>query len=168
LLSFIKFFFFSNILTLSPASNGTDLFICESVGGKISKMNINNGQFAIIDIATGIANPTDLFIQGNDVYAIDGNYSSLDEGKIFVVKNSVLGISEDSFFEEVLYPNPTSNFLMFNKTYNDLTYQILDVNGKQKLTGKLENGNKIDVSSIQSGLYLLQLENGFSTNFIKN
>jgi hypothetical protein len=48
------------------------------------------------------------------------------------------------------------------------TYQIIDVNGKLLLTGKLEKGQKIDVRSIHSGFYMLQLENGFSTNFIKN
>ena len=149
-------------------SNGMDLFFCQSVGGKISKMDVNNGQSAIIDIATGIANPTDLFIKGNDIYVIDGNYSSLDEGKIFVIKNSVMGLNDDSYCNAVFFPNPTSDFLSFNNISIESTYQILDVNGKLLLTGKLEKGQKIDVRSIHSGFYMLQLENGFSTNFIKN
>ena len=73
-----------------------------------------------------------------------------------------------------VYPNPTNSILHIelNNSQTDLTYQVFDLLGKQIISEILEPGSasKIDVSSWNSGLYLIKISNGDTTEtkrFIK-
>ena len=67
---------------------------------------------------------------------------------------------EDQFLSDlVIYPNPVNNILSI-KTAQDLTKKtatVFDVNGKRVLNGFILN-NSINVSSLESGIYLLRIE----------
>lgn len=72
-------------------------------------------------------------------------------------------LSVDQFLisDLIMYPNPTTHSLNLNAenyTLNKSEYSVLDMNGRQVLKGKLFN-NTIDVSKIQSGNYILRLNN---------
>jgi hypothetical protein len=62
-----------------------------------------------------------------------------------------------SIVEEELdvFPNPSSDFLHFNKKRN-LDYTLLDVRGKTVLTGKTTQS--IDIRNLDSGIYFLNIE----------
>ena len=68
-------------------------------------------------------------------------------------------ILEDDF---VVYPNPTANTLYFkNNTSNNDSYhiQLIDVYGKVIIETKSEISNKIDVTNITGGMYIVRLTN---------
>lgn len=82
------------------------------------------------------------------------------------------GINEVSPFKEMfVYPNPT-NSTLFIKTenYSSLQYSITNSIGQVIKQGQL-NGNNMDVSDLQTGIYFIRLKNDkgqwFSSKFIK-
>ena len=60
-----------------------------------------------------------------------------------------------------VFPNPVSSTLQINSSSKALDFQILSANGKVVLSGKANN-NSIDLSTINNGLYFIQIlfENG--------
>jgi len=70
---------------------------------------------------------------------------------------------ENESLGNVLYPNPTSDYLFINSNSN---YKIVSANGVEVSNGVVE-GNSIDVSSLESGVYYLQLIDTKSTSTLK-
>jgi hypothetical protein len=49
-----------------------------------------------------------------------------------------------------------------------LAYKIMDVSGKELVTGKLNHTlHMIDVEHLATGTYFFEIENGYKTKFIK-
>lgn len=73
------------------------------------------------------------------------------------------------------YPNPTSDYLTIDNLSlagHDLHYAVYDLHGKKLTEGRLDKGQQklIDVSSLQHGIYIVNVSNGartFSNKFIK-
>lgn len=66
------------------------------------------------------------------------------------------------------YPNPASDFirLVGSSTHSGTVYQIFDLHGRQVETGKLEsNRTGIDVSNLESGMYVFKLHNQSPVKF---
>ena len=82
--------------------------------------------------------------------------------------SSNLGLDEFSSAEELgleFYPNPiTNNMLYINRTSTDFnTVKVYSILGTKILETKLENNNaigKVDVSSLNAGLYFVEVNNG--------
>ena len=74
-----------------------------------------------------------------------------------------VSIDEDNLTDDfVVYPNPTANNIYFkNNTYNNSSYhvQLIDVYGKVIIETESEISNKIDVTNITSGMYIVRLTN---------
>ncbi|MFT4612793.1 MAG: hypothetical protein ACJA1H_001723 [Glaciecola sp.] len=73
-----------------------------------------------------------------------------------------------------VYPNPTNSILNIelNGSQSNLTFEVFDTLGKQIVIKTLDNGNlsQIDVTTWNSGLYLIKISNGDKTEtkrFIK-
>ena len=66
--------------------------------------------------------------------------------------------SEEDF---ILFPNPVKGDIVNIKLRmnTDITYRVLNINGRQVMSGKLSQ-NTINVSDLQSGLYFLELNDG--------
>ncbi len=72
--------------------------------------------------------------------------------------------------EEVLpdvkvYPNPASDFIFIEVNQADLlkaSYKIFDVSGKMFMEGSVRGGEKINLSGLDDGLYMLLFTNGQS------
>lgn len=69
--------------------------------------------------------------------------------------------SEGSRFE--MYPNPVEDilFIEFNST-RDIAYEVLDMNGRVLINGKLENW-QIDFSPLSTGVYIMKVSDGNKT-----
>ncbi|MGB6268988.1 MAG: FG-GAP-like repeat-containing protein [Olleya sp.] len=84
-----------------------------------------------------------------------------------------LSIDEFLISDLILYPNPTSYSLNLNAknyTLENTEFSIFDMNGRQVTKGILID-NSIDVSKLQTGNYILRLNNNGSIKaqkFIKN
>ena len=88
--------------------------------------------------------------------------------------NSTLSI--DSFEGKgnlTLYPNPATTEIGFNfsnDSFSDIGYSIFDLTGKKISSGLLDGENKIDVESLNAGIYIVELKSDNNTStgkFIK-
>jgi hypothetical protein len=63
-----------------------------------------------------------------------------------------------------MYPNPLKGNNLFIKTQQDSPIKIYNVLGKLILSDTVNSSkNKIDVSSLQKGIYLIKVTSGKST-----
>lgn len=72
-----------------------------------------------------------------------------------------------------IYPNPVQNelFISSEKHLKNYSFQIFDVLGKVKISGKLENSKSINIETLSKGIYIIRIkddsENTISKKFIK-
>ncbi|MFC4165559.1 M14 family zinc carboxypeptidase [Epilithonimonas zeae] len=93
----------------------------------------------------------------------DGIY--LDDIKLEVIEN-FLNVNETDKKSISIYPNPVKSVLSIISSENKKSFEIYALDGKLLKTGKI-NSNKIDVSNLNSGEYLLKLDNEKVIKFIK-
>jgi len=99
-----------------------------------------------------------------------GNRVTFNNISIKGKQDNLSVVEADSKLEFVMYPNPTTGVLNLVYSYQDVNYAIFSIDGKLIQSGKLDNP-QINVSSIQHGIYLLQLSADGKTEtkkFIKN
>ena len=108
---------------------------------------------------------SDLLVNMDPVYNYNVAKAATGAMLHFAVASTVL--SENSYnedFQVSFFPNPVNDFLNINfgtLTDSNYTFSIVDINGKRVLEKKISNPNlleKIDVSQLQSGVYLVALE----------
>ena len=95
---------------------------------------------------------------------VDNGLSAITSFKL-----EALGIGQHIRSSIEIYPNPAGNELFIAGEYTDgTTVEIIDQIGKTVLYQRIQsNNNKLDVSQLQGGLYLVKitLENSRPTNF---
>ena len=74
-------------------------------------------------------------------------------------ENSRIGQSKCKNHVTPLYPNLALDFVMVQDAKLDPSYKILDMNGKIVLDWKIRPEAKIDVSSLEKGIYILAIGN---------
>ena len=65
------------------------------------------------------------------------------------------------------YPNPSTSYISLSSLAESKKYVIYTMQGKEILHGTISNDNKIDVRSLEKGLYILKLEDLEMVKFIK-
>ena len=129
---------------------GGTVLSTDLVNGSVPTLN---GQTVMVDLTAGVminsANviTADLTTDNGVVHVIDAvlvpDLSDLDEGKILEFK---------------VYPNPASDNIKIDVLDNNFDQaMIYDMNGRIILEISLENSNSIDISLIESGIYILGL-----------
>jgi hypothetical protein len=80
------------------------------------------------------------------------------------VNSCVLGTNEFQVDNFKIYPNPATNGYLYvtSKLNGAKNISVFDVLGKQVLKNKL-NGERLDISSLKSGVYFLTIEQGKSS-----
>ena len=90
---------------------------------------------------------------------------------VFSLLNIVSGIDANkTSLSFSMYPNPTANFLVFSREIVNHDFMIYDSKGSFVMSGVLSQ-NKVDVSALLNGNYLIKISNESSTgikSFIKN
>lgn len=95
-----------------------------------------------------------------------GGDGSADNSNKFGIDNVVLPtqsnpqvLSTENIAKQAfsIYPNPTTEFLNIKNLNGAYSYSISDVTGKQIQAQKNKTTNQINVQSLNSGLYLLQI-----------
>lgn len=105
--------------------------------------------------------------QGAAVFGNIGPLPNLQEAANAV---STLSRNQHKQLSWYVYPNPTNNFLniYIDNNIQITDYQILDINGKQVVSGHFKQ--QVDVSLLPNGLYFLKLissDNVYCDKFIK-
>ncbi|MFN2260547.1 MAG: T9SS type A sorting domain-containing protein [Psychroflexus sp.] len=86
----------------------------------------------------------------NDETAFDG----------FCVLSMLNSTSFENSLNIYVYPNPAENKLFIkSKNQNNLTLEIFNLEGKSVLQNKLDNKRELNVSSLNSGIYLVKIKN---------
>ncbi len=91
--------------------------------------------------------------------------TNLDGGsdlKFYIAKlgSTVSGINEIGQLNTMygVYPNPANDLIYIDKLTGKTTMQIVDISGKEVIAAQLTNSTEsIDVSSLQNGIYFIEL-----------
>ncbi len=152
--------------TLAEFTSGTgfgvnsifDMPDYQSTSGSID-LHINSGSPAI-DAGTSIGiDPSQVDIDGEVRFFGQTIDMGADEF------GSSVGIREFSSIQTIIYPNPTSDYIMIASSEGKpKTFAILDFHGKKLLSGNLIN-RQISLAELKKGTYLLSLffETGSTT-----
>ena len=157
-------------VTATDADAGTILNYSISGGADRALFRINRTSGALaFTTAPDFEIPAD---QGSDneynveVTASDGTNSDTQTIIVTVTNDpsdDILGFSAD---EEaaVIFPNPSGDYLEVRSLVGG-AFQLLSLSGKPLLEGT--TNTKMDITSLQSGLYLIQLPDGRLLKFVK-
>ena len=111
----------------------------------------SNNNIEITEVGIGTSTIT--------VTATDGFGGSVSDEFIFTVTEAPLGLVETLNVQ--VYPNPTISFLNVGAS-KSLDVRLIDLNGKTLQTTSGKN-IQIDLRAIESGMYLLKISDGTST-----
>lgn len=79
----------------------------------------------------------------------------------FIVIDACLSIEEQEFENITVFPNPTNGILKVDNIQSEATYSMISLSGQIVAEGELFiNSNTIDISSVQNGIYVLQIKQG--------
>jgi hypothetical protein len=91
-----------------------------------------------------------------------------DRVNVFNNQLIVLGMEDISLDNISIYPNPTNDVLSFKGFTNNVMISIFDTLGKIVLNKTIEANQSLDVSNLQSGIYIIKFKNSNTTfKFIK-
>ena len=80
---------------------------------------------------------------------------STTDNKVIIINDSTLGIAENVKTKITVYPNPANDFIAVDSDVEITKFKIFDLNGRTVNTGSPLN-NRIDVNTLQRGIYLVQ------------
>ncbi|MFC2110104.1 T9SS type A sorting domain-containing protein [Bacteroidota bacterium] len=66
-----------------------------------------------------------------------------------------------------IYPNPTDDYIGFSGLNSSQHYIIYDFLGKEIIKGMIRKNEKVDVKSLESGIYFILTETGEKIKFVK-
>lgn len=160
----------SGVIRSPAASADNDFYVFNSVGGS-SYVGILN---ANVEVLWMTFTPSDgnsaarLFINDIDPSSSDAGMMGIDArsefntittaGLVDEFSGNVLSVQTNELLELSIYPNPASDkiYIVSNNTIDNI--EVYDILGKRVIT--LKNVNEMDVSKLNSGLYLLKIWTG--------
>ena len=144
---------------------------CQS--NKIEKINIRNGNNDNVTNFNASTNPDLYCIVVDDIDYSTTNWTNRDPASTFVNNETdceALSLVDNDFELDVtIYPNPTDNYLFIEGNVNPISITIYNLLGAKVIAKS--NTDKIDVSELSKGVYIINISDGVSqTNrkFIKN
>lgn len=150
------------------AIEGNELYIASDQNDTVYLKNLSDGN---TDEAT-VVRTLDLGGDTN-IYSIDVEddffYFSAtgDQGGIFRINTENLSVGDNQLSEVKLFPNPSSQYLNMTGVNTTTAYTILDLNGKQILTGLINTDAPIDISALATGIYFINISETGTLKFIK-
>jgi hypothetical protein len=97
----------------------------------------------------------DTFSNKANIY-FDYNFPIVTNNYTTTIQNT-LGLPENDFINDIIaYPNPVKEFLNFKTQHNILKIEIYDIVGR-KLSSNSVADNKIDLSDLKAGNYILKI-----------
>ncbi|MBW2937133.1 T9SS type A sorting domain-containing protein [Aureisphaera sp. CAU 1614] len=140
-----------------------DIYISYIFEDKISKYDQTNGLVTQIE---GINGPIGMIVIGEDLY-----FTQYDANKISKIDiNSLpisLSVSENDFENISIYPNPVSTDLTINGLDKSVTAEIYDLEGRLIKISIINPLDKLSVDDLNSGFYLLKIDDYKVVKFIK-
>ena len=171
----LRFYNGSSWATVATWARGTSFennnFYTATVTLSASEYNFaSNSRFRFQNDASG--NADHIYIDQVTIKGIIGNGGQSTNAVNAVAGYSTYSNDGNNFAgDKMLYPNPARDIINVNPSFGSLesSYRITNLLGQVISSGNIKN-NSIDVSSLQRGVYLLELtdeEETFTTKFIK-
>ncbi len=121
-----------------------------------------------------VANSNDVYCSGMGFGFISIDTISYDPGQIsaaypFVTKleQTIAGNTNPKAKMPVLYPNPATNTLYLKGITQNTSAEIYNMLGQQVLVVAINPGQPLNISALQTGSYVLKLDNSNPIKFIK-
>ena len=141
------------------AMNDDFLLICESIGNSISYYSLPNYQYTNIIQLSPNSWPNGSVIINNELYftqTVAGKISKLQlNGLSGTLANNMPSKQSNS---TSIYPNPTKDLFTIKSDIQIEKYEIYNIEGKLVQNSNVQN-NKVDVSELSNGTYMLLLDN---------
>ena len=172
--------------TLNASTSGTEVLLArfDKMSGECLSHNKITAAVAEVEYGSGLT------ADASGDYIVGGNFSSKlyfdgyeltsvgGKSDFFLAKFanspcSPLSVGENTNEENILvYPNPATEFIQLSISRQQATYKIVDLSGKLVQQGILLVGDEqINISNLQSGLYLLRTEDemgAFTSKLVKH
>lgn len=143
------------------ASRGTDLFVTTDFG-VFATNNFGQHWFAIND---GLKNLN----VGSIKFLNDTLYVGTNGNGIWKLSMADIHLNvqehQQSGNSIVIYPNPASDYIHVPANSGKANFKIIDMLGKEVISGMLNSDKEIDISGIQSGAYIvcIRFDNNIQT-----
>ncbi len=157
----------------SITSVGEYLYFLSDETGSVYRTTIENPDtetVSYIDLPFS-GNQTLFSIAHNGDYLYYTLQDNEDEGGIYRIADDVLSVEELAISPRRIYPNPAREYIVIDgrRNENSMTYKIMNLLGNTVASGRIvRDDNRIDVSALSEGLYLIQFMDGVSLKFIKS
>ena len=163
----------NQLIGLLDLSNNIALTKLRCFENKIEILNIKNGNNTNVTNFNASTNPDLYCIVVDDISYSTTNWTNIDPASTFVNNETdceALSLVDNNFELEVtIYPNPTDNYLFIEGNENPISITIYNLLGAKVIAKS--NTDKIDVSELSKGVYIINISDGVGqTNrkFIKN
>ena len=129
---------------------------------EIMTIDLNDATPTATTLVTGFNDPTGLFFDNGYLYIAD----RLGD-KILKYTDAVLDIKDIELISDLVYPNPSSDYINIKNLNTANRYTIYNSLGKMVNFGELQLNDKINIQSLKTGIYYFSLDDGRVSKFIK-
>ena len=162
-----------NQLTSLNMSNNTALTALDCINNPLESLDVRNGNNTNFNLFFSTFNPDLICIFVDDADWSATNWTNIDPASTFVNNEAeceALSLGDNSLVLEVnIYPNPTANYLFIEGNKNPISISIYNLLGTEVISES--NTQKIEVSELSKGIYIISVSDGVSQSnkkFIKN
>jgi hypothetical protein len=134
------------------------------------ELNFSDVVFPLyIDFISGIGVPSNIpnkaIIQDKTFDMVDGNWVQVDQAFYYYSAGSSTSIYELENLSVGFYPNPAFEdiILKWGENYQNLNLQVFQMTGAKVMEKQVVSGEKVSVSHLIKGIYLVKLLNGQKT-----
>jgi hypothetical protein len=162
----------SNQLTSLDVSNNSALIELRCYNNQLTSLDVRNGNNTNFTDYNSTNNPDLTCIFVDDAAYSNTNWTNIDPASTFVNNEAecALSIGDNAFELDVtIYPNPTDNYLFIEGNKNPISISIYNLLGAEVISKS--NTDKIDVSELSNGVYIIKISDGIGQTdrkFIKN
>jgi hypothetical protein len=153
----------SNVTTTAP------IFINPNIAAQ-APFQHNNFDYKLSNNSNGINAGNNTYVSPLYNFDLNGTTRIYDTTvDIGAYESATLNTEEAALNLVKCYPNPTTNRITLNPINSEMKYSIFSVNGTLIKEGSVTTQNEeIDLSSFESGIYLLKTSVGETIKIIKN
>jgi hypothetical protein len=140
---------------------------------QLTSLDVRNGNNTNLSTFNSTSNSNLTCIYVDDASYSTANWTNIDPASTFVNNEAeceALSIVDNAFELDVtIYPNPTDNYLFIEGNKNPISISIYNLLGAEVISKS--NTDKIDVSELSNGVYIIKISDGIGQTdrkFIKN
>ena len=142
---------------------GNDLYVSNFFDDKIVQIDVTAVTPTAVDFVTGPDGPLGIGFDGNFMYFAEINSGKISKATVFPVSTTPRNPNP----EWTLFPNPAQDMIRFEGLNKTQSYVITDMTGRVVLQGMVYPTEPLSIERLTTGIYVIQMENGDVTKFMK-